>query len=114
MPTVWAPHHMKLYRSKSADSGILPFVHDMQRAGFPTCYSCEGGNGHQFDRPTIDVLALPEKRTQMRVKLGTRSELLCPVRIHFPHAIGAPAETASTSVAYHFSSSLIPQIKPGL
>ncbi len=60
----------RLYRSKYVDPGILPLVHALQRAGFPTCYSCQGGYGHQFKRPTVEIATEAEDRTQMRVALG--------------------------------------------
>lgn len=61
---------MRLYRSKYADPGILPLVHAMQKAGFRTCCSCQGGEGHQFERPTVEVPVSYDTRTQVRVALG--------------------------------------------
>lgn len=39
------------------DSGIRFAVRVLHAAGVETCQSCEGGPGHAYDRPTIDLPA---------------------------------------------------------
>lgn len=39
------------------DLGIRDAVAALNAAGLPTCQSCEGGDGHAYKRPTVDVLA---------------------------------------------------------
>lgn len=42
---------------KALDRGIRFAVRVLHAAGFETCQSCQGGKGHAYDRPTIDMLA---------------------------------------------------------
>jgi len=37
------------------DPGIRSFVELLNESGFPTIGSCQGGSGHQFARPTVQV-----------------------------------------------------------
>lgn len=61
---------MKPYRGKALDPEIASTVQDLRSHGFQTSYSCQGGTGHQFVHPTVDVIAPFEQRTQIRVRLG--------------------------------------------
>jgi len=38
---------------KSIDEGIRPAVKHFNQKGYPTIASCEGGEGHGFERPMI-------------------------------------------------------------
>lgn len=44
---------------KSLDAGIRFAVRVLHADGIETCQSCEGGEGHAYDRPTIDMIAGP-------------------------------------------------------
>lgn len=39
------------------DPGIRFAVRVLHARGFETCQSCQGGDGHSYDRPTVDLLA---------------------------------------------------------
>ena len=39
----------------SIDPGVLPLVLMLNEAGFQTFNSCQGGPGHAFPRPTVQV-----------------------------------------------------------
>src|ERR1035441_3826925 len=42
---------------KDLDAGIRFAVRVLHAAGgIETCQSCQGGNGHSYDRPTIDMI----------------------------------------------------------
>jgi uncharacterized membrane protein len=45
------------------DSGIRFAVRVLHAAGFETCQSCQGGRGHAYDRPTIDLVASGDDAT---------------------------------------------------
>ena len=45
----------KWYRS--LDAGVRFAVRVLHAAGFDTCQSGQGGNGHSYDRPTVDMVA---------------------------------------------------------
>ena len=36
------------------DPGIRPYVEILNRAGIETCQSCQGGDGHSYEFPTIE------------------------------------------------------------
>lgn len=38
------------------DEGIRFAVRVLHAAGFETCQSCQGGKGHSYDRPSIDMV----------------------------------------------------------
>jgi hypothetical protein len=39
------------------DAGIRFAVRVLHAAGFETCQSCQGGNGHCYDRPTVEMVS---------------------------------------------------------
>jgi hypothetical protein len=39
------------------DPGIRFAVRVLHAAGFETCQSCQGGQGHSYDYPTVDLIA---------------------------------------------------------
>lgn len=39
------------------DAGIRFAVRVLHARGFETCQSCEGGDGHAYDQPSVDLLA---------------------------------------------------------
>lgn len=39
------------------DAGIRFAVRVLHAHGFETCQSCQGGKGHAYDRPTVDMVA---------------------------------------------------------
>lgn len=58
------------------DVGIVDFVKNLQHAGFKTTGSCEGGDGHAFAVPTVQLDAqgdLPGTRQRVILWLGMRS-----------------------------------------
>jgi hypothetical protein len=42
---------------KEIDPGIRFAVRVLHAKGFETCQSCQGGKGHSYDHPTIDLVA---------------------------------------------------------
>lgn len=42
------------------DPGIADLVRELNEAGIPTIGSCEGGCGHAFARPTVQIRLDPE------------------------------------------------------
>lgn len=42
------------------DAGVRFAVRVLHAAGIETCQSCQGGEGHSYDRPTIDLVATGE------------------------------------------------------
>ena len=42
---------------KSLDAGIRFAVRVLHAAGFDTCQSCEGGKGHSYNEPTVEMVA---------------------------------------------------------
>ena len=42
---------------QSLDKGIRFAVRVLHAGGFETCQSCQGGRGHAYDRPTVDLIA---------------------------------------------------------
>lgn len=54
------PIRTKVWSSPTAyeelDEGIRFAVRALHAAGFDTCQSCEGGEGHAYDNPTVDLL----------------------------------------------------------
>lgn len=52
---VWSE---KSYRS--LDRGIRFAVRVLHASGFDTCQSCQGGKGHAYDRPTVEMIATGE------------------------------------------------------
>ena len=42
---------------KSLDVGIRFAVRVLHAAGFETCQSCQGGKGHAYDRPTVEMVS---------------------------------------------------------
>ncbi len=48
------------------DAGIRFAVRVLHAAGIETCQSCQGGKGHSYDRPTVDMVALGEDATGFR------------------------------------------------
>jgi hypothetical protein len=42
-----------LYEEAGIDSGILPAVEILNKHGFITFESCQGGKGHYFEMPTV-------------------------------------------------------------
>jgi len=42
------------------DPGIRFAVKVLHAAGLETCQSCQGGDGHCYDRPSIDMVAGPD------------------------------------------------------
>jgi hypothetical protein len=51
----------KSYRS--LDRGIRFAVRVLHARGFETCQSCQGGNGHAYDHPTVDLVARGDDAT---------------------------------------------------
>lgn len=45
------------------DAGIRFAVRLLHAHGFDTCQSCEGGDGHAYDVPTVDMIAGPSDAT---------------------------------------------------
>lgn len=41
----------------SLDDGIRFAVRVLHAKGFDTCQSCQGGKGHAYDHPTVDLIA---------------------------------------------------------
>lgn len=39
------------------DAGIRFAVRVLHARGYETCQSCEGGEGHSYDNPTVDLIA---------------------------------------------------------
>jgi hypothetical protein len=42
---------------RSLDAGIRFAVRVLHAEGFETCQSCQGGKGHAYDRPSVDLPA---------------------------------------------------------
>ncbi len=42
---------------RQLDKGIRFAVRVLHTHGFETCQSCQGGKGHAYDRPTIDMIS---------------------------------------------------------
>jgi len=42
---------------RDLDRGIRFAVRVLHAAGFDTCQSCEGGKGHAYDQPTVEMVA---------------------------------------------------------
>lgn len=42
---------------KSLDDGIRFAVRVLHAAGFETCQSCQGGPGHSYDEPTVEMIS---------------------------------------------------------
>jgi hypothetical protein len=54
------PMRDKMWSDKSyenLDPGIRFAVRVLHAAGFETCQSCQGGKGHAYDRPTIEMIS---------------------------------------------------------
>ena len=43
---------------QALDRGIRFAVRVLHANGFETCQSCQGGKGHSYDRPTVEMVAL--------------------------------------------------------
>ena len=41
---------------EALDAGIRFAVRALHAAGIPTCQSCQGGLGHSYDAPTVDMI----------------------------------------------------------
>jgi hypothetical protein len=48
---------------KGIDAGIRFAVRVLHAHGIETCQSCQGGEGHCYDRPTIDMIAIADDVT---------------------------------------------------
>lgn len=54
-----APIHDLMWPDyQGLDKGIRFAVKVLHAAGIETCQSCQGGKGHAYDRPSIDLVAL--------------------------------------------------------
>jgi hypothetical protein len=42
---------------KGLDAGIRFAVRVLHAAGFETCQSCQGGKGHAYDQPTVEMVS---------------------------------------------------------
>jgi hypothetical protein len=54
------PFRHKMWAAKSyagLDPGIRFAVRVLHAAGFDTCQSCQGGRGHSYDQPTVEMTA---------------------------------------------------------
>jgi hypothetical protein len=54
----WAKEH---FPHETLDPGIVRILRIFKDHGIETCQSCEGGPGHSYEHPTIDVLGEPWK-----------------------------------------------------
>lgn len=62
------------------DPGIRDAVAALRSWDLPTCQSCEGGDGHAYKRPTVDVLADEDLELEGRYVLSVALEAGLPVR----------------------------------
>lgn len=61
-----APRRDEIWPEKSyqsLDRGIRFVVRVLHAAGFETCQSCQGGKGHAYYEPTVDLIALGDDAT---------------------------------------------------
>jgi hypothetical protein len=79
---------------KSLDRGIRFAVRVLHAAGFETCQSCQGGKGHSYDEPTIEMVAGGDDSRGFGALDALRSYGLpvCAVSINWPVANGYPFE----------------------
>lgn len=52
----WAREH---FGSEALDRGIIRPVRILKEDGVETCQSCEGGDGHCYEYPSVDILGQP-------------------------------------------------------
>ena len=81
----------KSYRS--LDPGIRFAVRVLHAAGFETCQSCQGGKGHAYDKPTVDLRAEADDARGFGALAALRSyglpiaevAIVWPVRNGYPY-----------------------------
>lgn len=49
------------FSSQPMDPGIICAVRIFQEHGIETCQSCQGGDGHSYEWPTVDIYGAPWK-----------------------------------------------------
>lgn len=74
------------------DSGICFPVKVLHAYGIETCQSCEGGSGHSYPEPTVDLLGSPRERPGFAA-------------LHYLEAYGL--EVASVSQVWNVAQGLI-------
>ena len=76
------------------DHGIRFAVRVLHAAGIETCQSCQGGKGHSYDRPTVDLIARADDATGFAA-LSSLTDYGLPVEgvaIHWNIRNGVPYE----------------------
>ena len=76
------------------DRGIRFAVRVLHAAGFDTCQSCQGGKGHSYDEPTVEMVATGDDSRGFGALDALRSYGLpvSAVALVWPCQNGAPYE----------------------
>jgi hypothetical protein len=53
----WRDHMMPDGFYKAIDPGVRFAVRVLHAAGFETCQACQGGDGHAYHEPTVEMIA---------------------------------------------------------
>jgi hypothetical protein len=64
---------------RSLDAGIRFAVRVLHATGIETCQSCQGGKGHAYDQPTVDMIATGDDASGFRA-LAALADYGLPVR----------------------------------
>lgn len=76
------------------DEGIRFPVRVLHAAGFDTCQSCQGGNGHPYNQPTVEMVAggHDSEGFGALAALNQYGLLVAEIAIIWPVASGLPYE----------------------
>ena len=79
---------------QSLDTGIRFAVRVLHAHGFDTCQSCQGGKGHSYDEPTVEMVAQGDDAEGFGALAALRAYGLpvCAVAIVWPVQNGLPYE----------------------
>jgi hypothetical protein len=82
----WALEH---FRGERIDPGIARVVRILKEHGVGTCQSCQGGDGHSYRHPTVDIYGEPWKALDIANNYGIRVDTISQ---HFSIREGNPVE----------------------
>ena len=79
---------------RGLDPGIRFAVRVLHAAGFETCQSCQGGKGHAYFEPTVDMVSLADDADGFGGVAALRQFGLpvCGLAIYWPITNGYPYE----------------------
>lgn len=77
---------------KGIDAGIRFAVRVLHAAGIDTCSSCQGGKGHSYDQPTVEIVATADdaKGFEALAALQAYGLPVADVAIRWPVRNGLP------------------------